>query len=58
MRGWWEPAQADVVRDVLGLNVECGDGRHAELACDPLRGTTQRPGLVDVHDIGARDRRD
>jgi hypothetical protein len=58
MRGQWEPAQADVVGDVLGLYVECGDGRHAELACDALRGTAQRPGLVDVYDVGALDRGD
>ena len=58
MRGRWEPTQADVVRDVLGLYVECGDGRHAELACDPLCGTAQRPRLVDVDGIGALDRRD
>jgi len=57
VRGGAEPAQADVVRDVLGLDVERRDGGHAEPPRDPLRGPPQWPGLVDVDDVGALDRR-
>ncbi len=55
VRGGREPVQADVVRDVLGLDMECGDGRHAEPARDPFGGAAERPWLVDVHDVGTRD---